>query len=183
MDSSCFQRGTKVTICSDAEGQRPRRIGFVKRLGVGAWRLAGCSEWYDFNGVRMCVDGDKLFSYVNTTCFARPYREGDEDAIIVENARVNERELLNRQKAESMHRIKRIRESAATDKFSCEKEILSEEKAVAMAEANLASAKNYLARSQKKLANLSERKKDGEADILRHEADIESFNERLKRLD
>lgn len=85
---SYFQPGARVTICSDAAGQHPRRIGLVKRMGVEAWRLGGTSEWYNLDGVRV--------GYGQPTCFARPYKEGDEAAILVEDKLVavaQEREL------------------------------------------------------------------------------------------
>lgn len=96
MNSEHFQRNTKVTICSDADGKHPRRIGIVKRIGVGAWRLGGCSEWYDFEGKRVAVDNSgKLFDvYAPLTCFAHPYREGDEARIEAENVRLKQRHNL-----------------------------------------------------------------------------------------
>lgn len=86
-----FQLGAKVTICSDAAGLHPRSVGVVKRHGNGAWRLAGCSEWYDINGKRVATDQERFFEYVKTTCWARPYQEGDEAAIVVEEKRLADR--------------------------------------------------------------------------------------------
>lgn len=86
--TSPFQLGSKVTICSDKEGLCPKRTGVVKRIGIGAWRLGLCSEWYDFNGVRQAVDKERFRDYAKITCFARLYREGDEEAIRKEEKRL-----------------------------------------------------------------------------------------------
>lgn len=96
MNSEYFQCGAKVTICSDAEGKHPRRIGVVKRIGNGAWRLGGCSEWYNFQGQRVAVDNSgKLFDvYAPLTCFAHPYQEGDEARIEAESIRLKQRHDL-----------------------------------------------------------------------------------------
>lgn len=100
---SYFQKGAKVTICSDTEGKHPRRIGFVKRIGNGAWRLERASEWYNFDGKRVFpigTKGEERFEAIQerederTTCFARPYQEGDEAAILIENERVKKYEEL-----------------------------------------------------------------------------------------
>jgi hypothetical protein len=96
MNSEHFQRGAKVTICSDAEGKHPRRVGIVKRIGNGAWRLGGCSEWYNFQGQRVAIDNSRRVSdvYAPLTCFAHPYREGDEARIEAESLRLRKRHEL-----------------------------------------------------------------------------------------
>lgn len=83
-----YEVNAKVTICSDAKGKHPKRLGFVKRHGNGAWRLEGSSEWYDYSGKRVAVDHDRFKEYATTTCFAFPYKEGDEKRIEEENGRV-----------------------------------------------------------------------------------------------
>lgn len=97
MDSKHFQRGAKVTICSDAEGKHPRRVGIVKRIGNGAWRLGGCSEWYNFQGQRVAIDNSGRISdvYAPLTCFAHPYQEGDEAKIEAESLRLRKRHELH----------------------------------------------------------------------------------------
>lgn len=73
-----FQPGARVTICADPDGQHPRKLGFVKRLGTKlAWRLAESKEWYSAEtGVRI--------GYSPVIFWARPYQVGDEAAILAE---------------------------------------------------------------------------------------------------
>lgn len=106
-----FKLGTKVTICTDAAFKRPRRTGFVKRIGKGAWRLNGCSEWYDFEGSRVSVDceRDAFKEYIHTTCFARPYQEGDEGRIAIEDRRVATRNTLIRNKEKAEQKVRDTR--------------------------------------------------------------------------
>ncbi len=101
-----FQLGVKVTICTHADGTHPRRIGTVKRHGIGAWRLSGCSEWYDANGVRKAADGDRFLNYVKVTCFARPYRVGDEEAIVIETKRLERHEALAQAHLNAAHNLR-----------------------------------------------------------------------------
>lgn len=122
INNSYFQRNAKVTISSDPEGKHPRRIGVVKRIGNGAWRLAGCSEWYDFRGNRVAFDGERFAEYTTITCFAHPYEDGDEARIAAENKRLQHinflLESIKSNSQEALFSQSKIRSMADDESFT-----------------------------------------------------------------
>lgn len=77
-----FLLGSRVSICSDEAGTRILKFGTVKRIGNegSSWRLQGTGEWYDaMTGRRIGFDDPH---------YARPYREGDDELLLAEQARV-----------------------------------------------------------------------------------------------
>lgn len=177
-----FQKGTKVTICSDAEGKHPRRIGFVKRMGNGAWRLAECSEWYNHDGKRVAVDGDKFAEYANTTHFARLYREGDEAAIAVEDERVKKHKELVAGKSNCEWRIRQERGSIQGNLQGAERAIDLARERVREAERQVEWRKNELERQLAERAKVTGRNEqhtrtiaDNEAKLALIEAELAKF--------
>lgn len=179
---SVFEKGTKVTICSDAEGKHPRRIGFVKRIGNGAWRLAECSEWYNFDGKRVAVDGDRFAEYANTTHFARLYQEGDEAAILVENERVKKHKELVASKSNCEWRIRQERSNIHGNLATVERSVAFTSGRVEEAERNLRWAKTEHERAvaqRTKVATQNEQHAkaiaDNEAKLALIEAELAKF--------
>ena len=169
---SVFQKGTKVTICSDPEGKHPRRIGFVKQMGNGAWRLAKCSEWYNHDGRRVAVDSDRFAEYANTTHFARLYQEGDETAIVVEDARVKKyKDLVDGKKA-CEWRIRRERENVESNLRGAERAISYAREKVKEAERQLEWRKNALEQALAERAKVVGRNQEDTKAIAEHEGKL-----------
>lgn len=94
-----WQRDAKVTLCDDVEGERPRRVAAIGRLVRNGFRLAGSGDWYGFDGKKTHGHG---------TAFVRPYRDGDEDAILEETVRLR----LVSERAARVAQLKRDRREA-----------------------------------------------------------------------
>lgn len=171
-----FQKNMRVTICNDREGRRARRIGIVKRIGVGAWRLEGCSEWYDFEGRRVAVDCERFKSYAETTCFARPYEDGDEDLIRIEDRRLeNIRRLTN----EKVRREQAINNLKADTQYAMR--VATQRLHNAEAALRFANAELHRAQSEFGVATADEnRSKDT---IAAEEAQIAKLDEEIKSME
>lgn len=169
---SVFQKGTKVTICSDSEGKHPQRIGVVKRIGNGAWRLGGCSEWYDFNGKRVAVDGDRFSAYATVTHFARLYQEGDEAAILVEDARVKKHKDLVDGKNACEWRIRQERGSIQGNLQGADRAVAYAREKVREAERQLEWRKNELERALAEHAKVAGRNEQHTKTIAEHEGKL-----------
>lgn len=131
-----FVLGSRVTVCSDEACARVVRFGTVKRIGNegASWRLGGTCEWYDAS------TGMRLGGF-DVPYYARPYQEGDEEALVAEQKHARETQRL--QAAVTAHA--NGLSSASYVRAQCDR-------AASYAEASRADAERALARANREIA-------------------------------